>query len=268
MNKWRRYNGALIPLSPPHVQIDTTHIEDKINDTGVYFARWTSNFDCLEKTNFWFVVNDSPIQLENYSSNTRSKIRRGLRNCDVRIVDKATIVNQGYEVYKQAFNRYNTYLIAKDYNEFRNEIVSLSEKWQFWGVFFQGTMIAYSQNKIFDNCCDYSTIKFHPDYLSRYSSYALFYTMNQYYLNDNNFKYVNDGARSLSHETNIQEFLIQKFKFRKAYCVMHIMYNNKVSFFIKLVFPFRFIFSRFNFGFFRKLNVLLTHESIARGYED
>ena len=38
------------------------------------------------------------------------------------------------------------------------------------------------------------------------------------YLNENNFRYVNDGAKSMSHDTNIQEFLIKKFKFRKAYC--------------------------------------------------
>ena len=268
MHKWRKYNGALIPMFPPHIQIDTNGLEDKIQEEGVYFARWTSNFDCVEKTKFWFVINDSAIRLEDYSSNTRSKIRRGLKNCDVKIVDKQTIINQGYEVYKQAFDRYKTYLKAKEYSEFCNDIISLSEKWQFWGVFFQEKLIAYSQNKIVDNYCDYSTIKFHPDYLSRYSSYALFYSMNQYYLNDNNFKYVNDGARSLSHETNIQEFLIQKFKFRKAYCIMHIMYNNKLSFIVNLFYPFRFIFSYFNFGFFRKLNVLLTHESIARSYED
>ena len=35
---------------------------------------------------------------------------------------------------------------------------------------------------------DYSTIKFDPDYLSYYPSYALFFTMNQYYLNEKNYK--------------------------------------------------------------------------------
>ena len=55
-------------------------------------------------------------------------------------------------------------------------------------------MIGYSQNKIINNYCDYSTIKFHPNYLKFYLSYVkLFYTMNQYYLNEREFKYVNDG---------------------------------------------------------------------------
>ena len=33
--------------------------------------------------------------------------------------------------------------------------------------------------------------------------------MNRYYLNEQKFKYVNDGAKSMSHDTNIQTFLTQ-----------------------------------------------------------
>ena len=62
--------------------------------------------------------------------------------------------------------------------------------------------------------------------------------MNKYYLNENNFKYVNNGTRSISHQTNIHDFLIDKFKFRKAYCKMEIEYApffkiliNSLSFF-------------------------------------
>ena len=36
--------------------------------------------------------------------------------------------------------------------------------------------------------------------------------MNQYYLNEKKLTYVTDGARSLVHQSNIQDFLINKFK--------------------------------------------------------
>ena len=120
--------------------------------------------------------------------------------------------------------------------------------------------------KIESNSCNYSTIKFHPKYLRLYSSYALFYTMNYYYLNEMKFRYVNDGARNLVHKTNIQDFLITKFGFRKAYCKLHIQYNLFLKFLVMLIYPLRFVFYRFNNKFAVKITSLLVQEEIRRGF--
>ena len=42
--------------------------------------------------------------------------------------------------------------------------------------------------------------------------------MNQYYLEEKKLKYVCDGSRTITEHSNIQEFLMHNFKFRKAYC--------------------------------------------------
>ncbi|MBE50186.1 MAG: hypothetical protein CMP51_00575 [Flavobacteriales bacterium] len=267
MSKWRKYNGALIPLTPPHIDVDTDGIAEEISKENAYFARWTSDFDSEKEGEFWYVICDEELQMSDYSRNTRNQIRRGLKNCEVRIIDKEIVLKDGFDSYNQAFIRYNTHLEAKSHKEFIQELESLGKEWEFWGIYHKAKMIGYCQNKVLEDYCDYSTIKFHPDYLKLYPSYALFYTMNQYYLNEHKFKYVNDGARSLSHETNIQSFLIQKFRFRRAYCRMHIIYNKKIRIIIKFIFPFRSIFSCFNFGIFKKVNILIVHEKIRRYYE-
>ena len=121
---------------------------------------------------------------------------------------------------------------------FQNEILTC-ENYDFWAVYdLEGVLIAYSQNLIENNSINYSTIKFHPKYLKLYPSYALFFEMNQYYLNENNFLYVNDGARSISHDTNIQTFLIDKFIFRKAYCKLHIVYRRDIALAVKVLYLF------------------------------
>ena len=63
---------------------------------------------------------------------------------------------------------------------------NLEGDWQFWGIFMKKNdqLVGYSQNKIIGDYCDYSTIKFDPEYLKYYSSYILYYEMNQYYLNN------------------------------------------------------------------------------------
>ena len=64
MTNWRKYNGALIPNTPPHIDINLTGIKKKIKDDGVYFARWTTEFDCEYITDFWYVICDKFIPLE------------------------------------------------------------------------------------------------------------------------------------------------------------------------------------------------------------
>ena len=269
MLKWRKYNGALIPKHPPHVEvsIDATEVLRNINKEEAFFARWTTNFDCREETEFWYVICDEVLDIASYSKNTRNQIRRGLKKCEVRMIDKCEVKEFGFECYKAAFLRYNTHLVPNTLPQFKDELDSLDSTWEFWGIYNEGKMIGYCQNKVINDYCDYSTIKFHPEYLKLYPSYALFYTMNQYYLKEKNFKYVNDGARSISHETNIQSFLIQKFKFRKAYCKLNIVYNKPVGFLVTVIYPFRLILKSLNFWLFIKLNILINQEKIRRSYD-
>ena len=267
MKTWRKYNGALIPSTPPHFKVDDSSLEKKILEENVFFARWTTDFDCKKETEFWYVICDEKLEISDYSKNTRNQIRRGLRNCEVKLINKEIVLKEGFESYNAAFLKYNTHLSAKSEKEFHQEIKVLGIDWEFWGIYNNGNMIGYCQNKISDSTCDYSTIKFHPDYLNLYPSYALFYTMNHYYLNIKGFKYVNDGARSISHETNVQSFLIQKFKFRKAYCKLNIIYSQKIKLLLSIIYPLKFLFALLKFGPFVKINILINQEKIRRSYE-
>ena len=269
MTNWKKYNGALIPDQPPHLEIDDSYslIEEKISANNAFFARWTTKFDYKEETNFWYVICDEFISIDKLSKNTRNQVRRGLRKCDVRIVDKEVVIEEGFESYFAAFINYNTHINPKNKSEFQNELLAFGSEWEFWGIYNEDRMIGYCQNKVVGKYCDYSTIKFHPNFLKLYPSYALFYTMNKYYLDEKKFDYVNDGARSISHETNIQEFLIKKFKFRKAYCKLNIIYNSRIGFLVKLLYYFRLPLKLLNFGSFIKLNILLNQEKIIRSYD-
>ena len=82
----------------------------------------------------------------------------------------------------------------------------------YWGVFHDNNLIAYSENLSFDDIeVAYSTIKFHPNFLKLYPSYALIYKMNEFYLKNKRFRYVNDGWRIIFHQSNIQSFLEKIF---------------------------------------------------------
>jgi len=260
---WSIYHNVLIPNLPPHKVLDITSTQAKelIKYYNVYFIRWISKWD-IAKSDFWYIIKDEKEDLALYNSNNRRKIRKALKTYDIKLVSKDVISKQGYDVYINAFKRYKTFLKPTSQQAFIDSI--MHSECEFWGVFFHDKLIAYAQNIIQDNSCNYSVIKLHPDYLKHYPAYGLFYRMNIYYLNEKNLLYVNDGAKSLSHDTNIQNFLIDKFRFRKAYCKLDIVYRKDIEILVYLLYPFkRFIFDSHN-KILKKLEVLLKHEEIRR----
>jgi len=260
---WRKYNGAIIPLQSPHIKVKELRgeIQELVQQNNVFFARWISDFDCKEQKNFWYCIHDTPMQMSDYSANTRNQIKKGINNFRINIIDKSVVETEGYDIYASAFQSYNTLLQVKSKDLFIRE---LEGEWEFWGVYFKGDLIGYSQNKIADRCCDYSTIKINPAYKKMYPNYALFFVMNKYYLNDKNLKYVSDGARSLVHQSNIQEFLIKKFKFRKAFCRLHVLYSPFTKRVVSLLYPLRALLCSVNITLFKKIVLVLKQEEIIR----
>lgn len=268
MDIWRKYQGALIPRIAPHISIELSREEAQglIQSNNVHFIRWTKNFDQTNSKLFWFVIKDGSSSLDELSGNTRSKVRRGLKRLVIKkLSNKELLDHNAYRVYLEANKKYNDYVSEVSENEFGENILSCSnDVYDFWGVFLKDTdeLVAYGQNYISDNSCEYAVLKFHPKYLKHYLSYALIYEMNNYYLNEQGFRYVNDGARSIGHDTNIQGFLIDKFKFRKAYCDLAIVYSQKLKLIIKLLFPLRSLFYKSGNKTMKKVAVLLRQHEI------
>jgi len=266
---WINYQGALIPDLPPHIEVNLSKSEQKelLKLSGAYFLRWTNEWDREKVSQFWYVIKDEKEDINIYKSKIRNQIKKGLKNCRVEKVTKEYISENGYEVYYEAFKRYETFLKPMSKENFKKSILNSQSNIDFWGVFVNNKLVAYSQNKIRGNICEYNVTKFNPNFLKYRPSEALFFEMNKYYLNEKNFLYVSDGARSISHKTNIQDFLISKFRFRKAYCKLNIAYRKDIELLVKILFTFRRIFFSSKNKYFQKLSVLLKHEEIRKSFE-
>ena len=261
ISQWRKYQGVLVSAKAPHHEVLTQNIISELDKNNAFLARWITNFDCKKKLDFWYLILDKKMDISDYSSNTRNQISNGLKNFEIRRISIDEMLDNSYIIYKTASLLYNTKNKIKSLEEFN---VDLLPSFDYWGVYNNNSLIGFAQNRVFDDCCDYSTIKILPMYAKKYPFYALFYTMNNYYLIDKKLKYVTDGTRSISHQTNIQNFLINKFKFRKAYCYLHIMYQPFFGLLVSCLFPFRKFFSIFNVSLFRSINSILLQEEISR----
>ena len=275
---WREYQRMVVPLGP--AMFDYTISEDEARFLLSKFpkallVRWTDGFNLTDdyaktennsEESWYAVICNEFKDLEKLSVNNRSKIRRGLKNCEVKRVGADFIARNGFNVFISAFERYKGVkrpsITEKEFRERVLKMRDFEDIVHYWGVFHDNNLVAYSENYIYDNTeASYSTIKFHPNFLKLYPSYALIYEMNRYYLKDNKFQYVNDGFRNILHQTNIQDFLVDKFKFKKAYTNLYVFYRSYLSIYLKITFPIRDILKRV----VPKLSALYTTEEISRG---
>ncbi len=264
---FRLYNHMVLPLGPAKqnyfLSKKDTHKLFKFFNS--YLIQWYSKRDKLNSKQWYAVICDEFLPVDKIpSSNMRNQIRKGLKNCEVKKIDAETMCNHGYEVYINAFKNYkskNTKIISK--NEFVKNIRTsdnFNDIIDYWGVFVNKKLVAFAENYIYDNLeVNYSIVKFDPKYLKYYTSYALFYKMNEYYLGDYSFEYVSEGYRSLSHETNIQNYLINKFKFKKFYLQLNVEYREPLKSILNLTYPFNKI-----FNFSKQLVSLYSLEKIRR----
>ena len=263
---WRINQKVLMPLSSLiGLTAVPSDVSELMAESNCLLARWESNFDCAVSTDWWHVIKDTQEDIAELSKKVRYEIRRAQKKYYVQICSKEFILENGYAVYTDAYSRYDTHEKMFSADEFNTAVKQLPECTEFFGVYTHDNIIVgFSENFISDNTCFYLTMWLSPEHMKFSSSYLLFHEMNKIYLNERQFSYVSDGARSLSHSTNIHNFLLSKFGFRKAFCKLNVSYSSKMNAFIGLTYPLRNIINKFNFSVAKQVSVLLKQEEIRR----
>ena len=266
---WRRHHGALVPLGMPHVNksLKTWGARRLVVTHRALFVRWEDQFDQQSSGGeWWHVIKDQLEDFDVLSRNTRSKIRRGIKRFEAGLTRREKILSEGYKVYKSAFERYQTFERIYSEDSFQQSIIDLPVETEFWSVRdrVSGQLVAFSENIVRDGACFYDTMWFQPDALRAYAGYLLIHEMNKHYLNERKLHYISDGARNISHKTNVHGFLEQKFKFRRAYARLRMVYFPGVGILVKILYPVRRLFTDRSISLLQKIAVVLEQERIRR----
>lgn len=236
---WQFYQGALIPASPlptfADIGIDTCR--RLLDESNAYLIRWSSD-PSNQETPWWWVICDE-YDFSQLPSKIRGEIRRGRRGCIVRRISATWLAEFGYECYKKAFARYR-YSKPVVESEFRFHMLQkldFEKLFEYWGIFVEDKLAGYVECIIEDQGVATSIIKYDPDYLQYYISYATIDTLLTHYVTERGLP-INNSTRSISHDTNIQDFLL-KFGFRRQYCRLNVQYNHYIELVILLLYPVR-----------------------------
>jgi hypothetical protein len=266
------YNGMVVPFGPAKEEavITIDQAKELLERLGGKLARWNKgNFVYSEDPEWYALISSNFVSVDDVRSKLRNEIKKGISNCKVERIDAEYISKHGYHVYLNAFGRYrNNKHNFVDREAFSREMISYKnyeDLMHFWGVFHGNNLIAYSSNYIFyPTEVLYTSIKIDPDWLHLNPSYALIYHMNNYYLSENRFEYVNDGYRTLLHETNFQSFLMKNFNFVKAGLKLDVYYKPIYSLIIKGLYPVKGFAGKVD----NRLEAVLKLEKIRRSYNE
>lgn len=268
---WKYYNHAAIPATAPHIDVDSSPIDDnrifQVEEKPL-LARWTSDWDCGYETNWWYVIKDEPFDISTLKSKRRYEINKGNKNFIVKEINPAEWCEDIYIVTVAAYETYpESYRPQISHDQFTAGV----RNWSFYKTY---GAFSLEDNKLCGYAClikdgiyiDFCMMKAIPEK----EKLGLNAAMVNMILVDNedflrNGGYICDGARSIQHETAFQDYLEKYFEFRKAYCRLHIVYSPKYRKIINVAYRFRNLFVLFdNIPIVRKINALMKMEEIYR----
>ena len=271
MTQWRYYNHAAIPTTAPHELVDTTLVT-----TGAIWhqlkqeplmAKWISDFDCGYETNFWYCIRDGKFDLSTLSSSARKNINRGFKKVRIEKINPVEHAEAIYKVYEEACKKYENFGAITLKETFIKGLAHKPDNLVYYGGFEveSDMMVGWLNVVEHDIWCEIQSAKFWPEYQNTRVSDALYATVLDEYLNKQNKQYVSSGSRNISHSTNTQEYKEIHFGYRKAYCKLHVAYNPKIKWIIKLIYPFRGLLKKLDrIGIVHQINSVLKMEEIVR----
>ena len=264
MNPYFLYRQAWRFDGAPHKELHLQETEWRtLLKQGGLLVRNTYGFDCQEETCFWYVIKDSFNGLDEFSSNERNKIRRSDKTLDFKRISLELLRSEGWNILKATYEDYAVSDRDMDETVFLNYLSDCEKQdFDYWGIFDQDRLIGFCTVWLWlPNSCEYGLIGILPEYKhnNTYPYYGLFYKMNEYYLGEKGFRYVADGARSITEHSHIQDFLIQNFSFRKAYCQLEVHYCWWMKLAVKMLYPFRKIIP------LQRIKAILNMEAMQRG---
>lgn len=266
---WREYEGALIPTVAPHETLTPVFTKAFWKDhSRALFARWTSDYDCPQETNWWYIVKDTPFDIAALKAKRRYEINKGIRHFDVREIDPIAQKENLFSIAQRA----NLARPKENRPKFERDSFMLALEnggyYKAYAAFDRNSdaMCGYVLLRQTDRCINICVLKSEPQYESEGINAAMVYAVlkeHQTFLSENG--YVCDGERNVFHETAFQEYLMKYFEFRKVYCRLNIAYNPRIKWLVNCLYPFRkMIKKRSKSRLTKKISAVLKMEEITR----
>lgn len=271
---WRYYNNAIVSDMAPHETPDISEVRNrdfwkKYGKGKALLARYTSDFDSKEYTNWWYCIKDSSFDINSIKAKRRYEIKKGIKNFTVKVIEPECYDLGLYQVYKAAADSYNepvSSLLTE--NEYCEHVKTWKNKYLTIAAFSNdedNQLAGFCVLTEYETYIDFNGCKSNPKYEGKGVNAALvFFILEHYKKALESGVYISDGQRNIFHDTHFQEYLVKYFEFRYAYCKLNVLYRPFIGGIITLLYPFKKIIKKIDISIMRKISGILRMEEILR----
>lgn len=212
-------------------------------------------------------MKDTPYDINKLDKKYRKNILRALERTEAKRINPLDYVEELWEVEQAAYAHYKNADNAQTKEQFLKGLKASAETYEWWAAFSKtdGSMAGWMMCGNHGTWTETCRAKYHPERQSWCRpSDVLHHAILTHYLNELGQRYVCSGSRNVNHKTHVQDYKLKNWAFRKAYCHLHLVYNPKIRWIIKLAYPFRRILRLFDsITLVHQVNALMTLEEAA-----
>ena len=250
-----------VPLTP-----DRDEQKRVMRASGALGIRHLSPVDGPGRMSYAFIVDDPAYDLHMLSGNTRSKVRRGLKQCEIGRMDPKEVRAEGRDVNDDTIRRLRFTKDVYDWNKYWDAVES-SPGAEVWGARINGTLVAYSVILHVEGCAEILIARSHSEHLKHYPNNALIFTAVQDLIRRDDVDRVLFGFESVDTVTGVDAFK-DSMAFRRwpirQYIGLHPLAERVLGFAWTKNILQRLVDRRRDSEFWRKIEgVLIFHGSLA-----
>lgn len=170
-------------------------------------ARFPAPIEGRGKLSYQIVCEDPEYRLDHLSTNVRSKVRRGLRRCEVRSVPFAELAARGWEADRDTLVRQGrrARLRGRQWPRFW-AAATATPGMEGWAAFVGGEMAAFLVTVQFEDCVEFLLARSRSDLLQAYPNNALLFVVTEEMLVRRRVRAVTFGLESLEPVGPLDQF--------------------------------------------------------------
>jgi hypothetical protein len=203
---------------PTHMalELDASEARKTLSATGALGLRYVSARQNEGAESWQMVATGADYDLEKFSANTRSKVRRGLKGNEVRRVSGAELARDGEQAFLDTVSRQGR---ADRYGLDRwHALLAAADKTpgiEIWAAFNDGKLAAYLLIMVFEDSCEFYEARSRDDTLKFYPNNALLYTLTRDILVERKIPEITFGIEGLEDLDSLDAFKLAMGYYRK-----------------------------------------------------
>jgi hypothetical protein len=213
---YRSASGWWYEAGPRFLLAVPTHIPLSIGDrearevfraTGALGMRYVTSQADVGRESWQMSAGGAEYSMEDFSANTRSKIRRGLKNNEIRLISGAELAREGEQAFLDTVERQGR---AGRYGIERwHKLLAAADRApgiEIWSAWHEGALAAYLLVMVFEDHCELYEARSRTDSLRHYPNNALIYTVTEEMLVRRRLREVTFGIEGLEELDTLDQF--------------------------------------------------------------